>query len=66
MHQSPVMAAALPSAETAPTWRRMAASWFADLSADEAQLLFDLLSRVELRARRALSPDPGTAGRPPR
>ena len=46
--------------------QQQAASWFADLSADEAQLLFDLLSRVELRARRALSPDPGTAGGPPR
>ena len=39
--------------------QQQVAGWFADLTADEAQLLFDLLSRVEHRARRALSPAPG-------
>ena len=50
--------------------RQQMAGWFADLTADEAQLLFDLLSRDAHRARRALSrralsPAPGTDGQPP-
>jgi MarR family transcriptional regulator, transcriptional regulator for hemolysin len=51
-------------------WRRRSAAdqqqvigWFADLSGEEAQILFDLLSRVERRARAALSPAPGRAQR---
>jgi DNA-binding MarR family transcriptional regulator len=53
-------------------WRRRSPAdqqhvidWFADLTHDEAQILFGLLSRIERRARAELSAPPGTAGRAP-